>query len=239
MARTHSRCLPLLVLFAAGCLWDEPRQTTLVPGNPLGNAPFVQRPVQTSFAPASLEAATRVDALGRKILAANPQIGDKPLFCTIGAPHPEVFHKGTTEVVLTEGLVQQCQTEGQLAAVLCQELGKMVSEREALAGPRARSPERQPPPEVRIGTDSMGLAGAPDQTRLAELARYDRPRSRGGAPAPLPPPDPAKLAAGYLGNAGFAESDLEAAAPLLKAAAENSAFSRQLAPPQPTRPWTK
>src|SRR5262249_39695897 len=78
-------------------------------------------------------APARVDAGGRQLLAANPQVGAKPLFHTIGAPQPEVFHRGTSDVWVTEGLVRQCATDGQLAALLCLELGKMVAEREAAA----------------------------------------------------------------------------------------------------------
>ena len=80
--------------------------------------------------PASTDTAARVDTMGRRILAANPGIGGKPMFTTIGAPQSEVFHRGMTDVFVTEGLVREC-TDEQLAAVLCLELAKMVREREA------------------------------------------------------------------------------------------------------------
>ncbi|HMC66561.1 MAG TPA: M48 family metalloprotease, partial [Gemmataceae bacterium] len=144
--------------------------TATVPESPFGNQATAASPVRPSFtqAPAAVAVAARVDALGRQILAANSEIGAKPLFNTIGAPHPTLFHKGTSDIYITEGLVKQCATEGQLAALLCHELGAMISEREALAGP-FKSADPGPPVEVRVGTDSGGAFGPADQTRLAEL----------------------------------------------------------------------
>ena len=59
------------------------------------------------------------------------------------------------DVVITEGLVRQCTSDGQLAAVLCTELGRLVSEREALAPPSVRKPERLP---VSFGSTSSSRA---------------------------------------------------------------------------------
>jgi hypothetical protein len=200
----------------------------LVPSNPFQQSAAAPPRSHTSYAPASTAAAARVETLGRKIVMANPQAGLRPYFRTIGAPQPELFHVGTTEIDITEGLVSQCKTEGELAAVLCKEMGKMVSEREAVAGPQARSPEREPPPELRVGTDYAGTAGAPDQTRLAELGKFEKERRRLREPS-LPPPDPQVLARLYLKNAGFPEKELESAAQLLQTAAQNNAFEKQMA----------
>jgi len=180
-----------------------------------------------ALAPASLQAAARVDSLGRKIVAANPQLGVQPLFRTIGATQPEIFHQGTAEVDITEGHVKQCPSDGQLAAVLAMELGKMISEREAFAGPQTRAPEHEPPMDVRIGSDNAGAFGPADQLHRAELAKYDKERRQRatGAASPL---DPQALARAYLVKAGFTAADLDAAAPLLHAAAENNTFAKQL-----------
>jgi hypothetical protein len=221
------RGLMVLVLASAGC-WPEESKTTLVPANPFP-APVSGAPHQAArpnLAPASLEAAARVDTLGRKLIEANKQIGLRPMFRTIGAPQPEIFHTGTATITITEGLVQRCPTEALLAAVLSAELGKMVAEREAAAGPRARQAEREPPPEVRVGNDYSGVTGPSDFTHLAELGQYEKERRRPNAPPP-PPPDSQVLARAYLKQAGFAESDLDAAAPVLQAAASNSTFEKQ------------
>src|SRR5262245_3535112 len=104
------RAWPICVLMAAGCIPGE-SSMPLVPANPFGNAPAIQPPRQTAYAPASEETAKRVGLVGQKILVANPQLSVRPLFRTIGAPQAEVFHNGTTQICLTEGLVKQCATE--------------------------------------------------------------------------------------------------------------------------------
>jgi hypothetical protein len=230
MFRFCSRILPIVCLAVIGCL---PRQenTALVPSNPFGSPPPPQIS-HASISAASLQAAARVDSLGRKLLTANPQIGVQPLFRTIGAPQPEIFHVGTAEVDITEGLVKHCTSDGQLAAVLAVELGKMVSARELLAGPQNRAPEPEPPMEVRVGSDNAGLFGPADQLHRAELAKFDQERRKraAGATTAL---DPQALAGGYLLKAGYTASDLAAAAPLLRSAAENHALAKQLlSPPQ-------
>lgn len=221
-----------LCLLGAGCFPPE-SSTQLVPDSPFGSpqaAPPVQR---TGYAPAPTDISVRVDQLGRNILAANPQLGVRPLFRTIGSPQVEIFHRGTAEINITEGLVRQCRTDGELAAALCSELGKMVSQREALAGPWKRNSDRELPPDVVIRGDS-----AADQTRLAELARFDKDR-RPGPNSPALPPDPQVLAKGYLTKAGFPATDFEAVTPLLRAASANAALEKQIVTPGPARPWTK
>jgi predicted Zn-dependent protease len=203
---------------AAGCFEPPGAESYFRRPEPPGPPP--------NLAPASTEAAARVDTIGRGVLAANPQIGARPLFHTIGAPQPEVFHRSSGDVYVTEGLVRQCASDGQLAAVLCTELGKVVSEREARTPPAVRKPERLPPIDTRIGNDT-GWGTAPDQTRLRELADVDRERREGRAAA-LPPPDPQALARLYLVRAGYHDADLAAAAPLLQAARANGSFEAQM-----------
>jgi predicted Zn-dependent protease len=216
----------LSLLASAGCMSEEP--TALVPSDPF-HPPRATPPARTSFAPPSTAAAARVDTLARKILQANPQAGVRPWFRTIGAPQPEIFHVSTGEIDITEGLVNQCKTDDELAAVLCHELGKMVAEREVLAG--SRRPDRTPPPEVRVGNDYPGATSSADLTRLAELGKFEKEHPR--RPVPVQPPDPQVLARRYLTKAGFEEKTLDAVAPLLQAAAANTTFEKQLAPRTP------
>src|SRR5260370_29443668 len=208
--------LGLVLGCAVGCVSGEKTET--VPANPFGNGARVEPARNASFAPAPSEISARVDQVGRKILAANPQIGVKPLFATIGSPSPEVFHQGTTMVFITMGLVQQCKTEAQLAAILSRELGKMVSEREARTSAGTRDPERLPPMEVPIGQAGMSsFNSSPDMTHMAEMGRFENthPRRRG----PLPAPDPMALAPLYLPKARSREADLDFARPPLNPAA--------------------
>src|SRR5262245_2946275 len=229
MRRILNAVCGIFGLAVAGCFsFDEPRQES-----------FFQRAEPTkglpNLSPGSTEAAARVDTVGRGILAANPQIGAKPLFRTIGAPRPEVFHRGTDDVYVTEGLVRLCETDGQLAAVLCAELAKMVAEREAAAPASVRRPERLPPIDIPVASD--GLAGAPDHTRLRELADFEKQKRQQARQEKLQPPDPQSLAKDYLRTyllrAGYSPQDIDRAAPVLHAAASNYVFEQQMntAPP--------
>jgi len=211
-------CLP-----AVGCFLAEDQTPESFFRTPV---PVSQLPPLT---PAATEAAVRVDVIGRKILAANTQIGAKPMFRTIGAPQPEIFHRGTSDVFITEGLVRQCATDAQLAAILSSELGKVVAERELKTPAQTRRPDRPPPLDVRLGNDEL-TGGSPDQTRLAELAQLEGKRK----PVPkagLPPPDARSLAIDYLTKAGYKPEELTAVEPLLRAAATNTTLEKQIAAP--------
>jgi hypothetical protein len=179
------RILPLgLVMVVAGCwLDDKPNQMIVEPG-PLYPAPQLP-PIKKSYAPAAESASARVQEMSKRILAANPQVGMRPIVLTVGSEQPEIFHRGTGQIVITQGLVNLCTTERFLAAVLCLEMGKMVSEREALASVRSREPESEPPPETRIGNDTAGSFGPPDGSRMLELAHYEKGRRQPGSPPRL------------------------------------------------------
>jgi hypothetical protein len=224
-------------MIAVGCTDSRVAQTDLVSASPFSDG-AARTQTEIALSPAPVDVAARVDQLGRRLLAANPQANLKPSFTTIGASDPEIFHRGVTQVYITSTLVQQCTTDGQLAAVLCHELGKMVAEREGLAGAGANLPEREPPQDVPVGNDAGERFGAPDLTHLAELAPYDAQRRRAMRGTPPPPPDPDKLAQVYLRNAGVNPAELDQAGPLLTAASANTTFEKQLLPATPTRPWT-
>jgi hypothetical protein len=214
-----------LVLPAAGCFSDGPQK--LVSTNPFGTTPAKGAPTQVMYAPATEEAGKRVGLIGEKLLAANRQTSIHPVFQTIGSSQPEVFHRDVTAVYITEGLVRECKTDGQLAAVLAVELGKMVSEREALARPASRMPDRWSPMEVRVGNDVGGTFGAADGTHLAEVAKAQRQRG-GASDAPPPPPSPEVLARCYLCKAGYSPDELSDVTPLLRKAEGNYALEKQL-----------
>lgn len=224
------------VLAAAGCFPNQ-ESTLLVPGNTFGTAPATATATKTSYAPASTEAATRVGLVGQKILAANPQLALRPSFSTIGAPQAEIFHRGASDVFITEGLVRQCTSEGQLAAVLCQELGKIVAERDALSGALGRSAAPLPPMDTTVGNDTAGSAGLGDLGRQTELAKYEKEYRRRPSGDRIPLPDPKTLAANYLTKAGYTPADLDAAVPLLRSADENVALEKQLTTSPTPRPW--
>jgi hypothetical protein len=226
----------LALLLAGGCvplqqLLDPDSvgpATAVVPSNPFGDPAPAAPATQASYTPPTQDTgvAMRVDRVGHKILAANPQAGLQPVFATYGTSKPEIFHQGTKSLHITDALVNQCKTDGQLAAVLSLELARMVAERQALNFPKANVPEQRPPIDVPIGNAGQVGGGAVDQARLVELARYDkRRRDAAKAAAPL---DPEALAVTYLESAGYARGDLEAVRPLLRAAAGNYVLEKQL-----------
>lgn len=222
------RALPLILLASiAGCV-PGPGETALVPNNPFGGplTPGLPQGDKPAASPATEEASLRVSQVGQKIVAANPQIGLKPLFSTIGPsldgpPKEEIFHTSKTQVVITEPLVRKCKSDGELAAILCVELAKMAEKHN---GPAANADDAGPPADVPVGGDARGTFGPADGTRAAELAKYDRAHHR-GAYAGF---DPKPLARSYLTRAGYPASDFDAAAPLMQAAEGNVTLEKQM-----------
>jgi hypothetical protein len=231
--------LGITLFLLPGC-WLEQSSTPLVPDNPFGSPQVLTTPETVGFGPAApTEAAGKVGIVGQKLLNANPQLGIQPAFRTVGAPQAEVFHRGALEILVTEGLVKQCKTEGELAAVLSVELGKIVSERQSMPLRRDPKEEHDPPSEVRVGNDGGGAFGPPDQTHLYELAKFDKEHRR--APLPSgPPADPHVLARAYLERAGYLPTELDAATPVLREAAKNVTLEKQMTTaPTVERPWVK
>jgi hypothetical protein len=229
MRRIAAHGLLVLALFATGCL-----QAGMNRG--LSQVFSLGSDTTPGRAP-SLEAAARVDQVGRQILAANPFTGGDISFQTVGSDEPAVFHRDAYSVFITDGLVNQCQTDGELAAVLCTELGQMVAERRNAA--RMGIPE--PLPNVPTGTNSLEAGGIPaDQVRLAELGMMEKKYPRKTAEQQRESyTDPHKLAVELLKTAGYDERELERAEPILRAANQNSMVVRQLAGPSAAPRWSK
>jgi hypothetical protein len=218
-----------LLIAVAGCLSDDNKLPT-VSSNPFRKltgthaASFKQAP------PATQEIALRVDRIGKKIVADNPRIHQKVSFLTLGVPHEEIFHqtqRDASTVYITEGLVKQCKSDGELAAVLSQELGKIVSEETALVQPRQSWLDRPPLMNPQIGNDTNGTFGSPDGTD--KMILYDEVKRRQQARQALPkPPPPESLARAYLSGAGFDPKDLETVAPLLRKASKQNSLEQSM-----------
>jgi hypothetical protein len=223
-------CLPLQLLDPSGTESGTP----LVPTSPFGTAaPVEAKAVSVAYTQAPWGTSARVDRVGCSVRAANPSIGVKPIFATSAVAHAEIFHVAPHTIHITEGLVKQCKTDGELAAVICLELAKMVSEREAQSGTRGHGLDEPPPIEVPIG--NAGQFTASDQVAVAELARYEAARKRRGGKHL--PPDPHALARGYLEKAGYDRRELDAAAPVLEAAEKNYILEKQFKPAPSAPGW--
>jgi hypothetical protein len=212
-------------LLIGGCLSDDH-------GNrkPFGSGLFGSSQTPVNAPPAPTETASRVDSLGRQVLAANSSLTIHPLFTAIGTAQPTVFHQGSAQLYVSDGLVKRCKTEGELAAVLCLELGKMVAEQETEgAKNRLHEDERGPLGPPASGCDVVGARTDPDLTQLAEQSKWEQSRGLGRRTSqPLPPADPHVLARGYLQKTGYNPDELTKVGSLLRAAEMNPQFEQQL-----------
>jgi hypothetical protein len=213
-----------LMLAAAGCLSDEKKLTTVSP-NAFGKISRAQVASFKQAPPATQEIALRVDRVGKQIVAANPTIKQKVVFMTLGVPHEEIFHqtqKDVSTIFITEQMVKQCKSDGELAAVLSEELGKLVSEQMVQS-----RPARNPIPasfilNSPVGNDIGGTLGSADRTNDMIAARFEKEWQQSRSILPSTPPPPETLARTYLSSAGFDAKILDTVKPLLRKADKQS-----------------
>lgn len=151
-------------------------------------------------------------------------------FLTAGLPKLEIFHRvqsGVAQVWITEGLVKECKTDGELAAILSQELGKMASEEIAKSQPLRGEWDRPPLMSPQIGNDIGGTFGHASGTDMMIAAREEKYRRQAQRSFQAPPP-PEDLARIYLKSAGYNPADLDTVMPLLRKAAKNEDVEQQI-----------
>jgi hypothetical protein len=216
-----------LMLAPAGCLSDDKKLTT-VSSSPFGKVGRTQTASFKQAPPATQEIALRVDRVGKQIVNANPGINQKVVFLTLGISHEEIFHetrKDVSTISITEGLAKQCKTDGELAAVLSQELGKIVGEQMVQTRPARNPISANLILNSPIGNDIGGAISGSDHTNDMIAARYEKDekkseQNRKALPATPPPPD--TLARLYLSHAGFDPKNLDTVQPLLRKADKQS-----------------
>jgi hypothetical protein len=174
----------------------------------------VQTPEPEKVSPASLQTAERVETLGRQIIVQNTFTGLDPLFHTMGIKDLALFHRGTAELFISEGLVNRCKSDAELAAVLCAELGRMQAD---LRSARRVGRDKEPIPEVG--------AGATDQKGSQEPA--------------IEQADAHTLARDLMSGAGFDPAELNRVEPLLREAAKKDALRKQIAGSAPSPGWQR
>jgi Peptidase family M48 len=214
--RTPWRGALCVVVGLTGCVGDGSDRDPFAFRNPFKE----ERQFDPSTAPvASARAATRVHAVGSAVVAANSaELSSKPAFLTIGLKDPIAFHQAG-QVIVSEGLVERCSTDAELAAVVSNELGKIAAAQPGKGPPR---PERDLPPAGPVPNDVVGATGPPDMTRAAEEAMFDRRGPRTGRSAREPGPDPKTLAHNFHVKAGHSADEFDRAAGLIKEAEENA-----------------
>ncbi len=223
-----------VLLSGVGCVgFLEPEKTAQVSNQFFESAP---QAVAKSPVPAAEESiCVRVDFVGRKVVAANPQIGMRPLFATIQSPSPEIFHVDQRVVYITDGLVKQLPSEADLASALSFELARMVAERESRVRQDLKFNAARPPIQLPIG--GTGPLAATDMVSTFEMAKYDKARrDLQQTPAKL---NPETLARNYLEQAGFLRTDIDRVQPQLQAAEKNSSLERQTKGMPAPNAWVK
>jgi hypothetical protein len=228
------------LLSSLGCMHDEAYSFRKALGweddAPGRNGVRVKTPSPKDLPQADQAVAERVELVGRKILAQATFTGIEPLFFTIGhIPDNVLFHNGTETLYISEALVKKCQSDAELAAVLCSELGQMVSEkRNAKAVGRDVDPIRDPS----FGANPVFPGGTTvDAGRQAELAFHEQKHPRGGAHPDLA--DAAKVAKELLTGAGYSPAELDRVEPLIKQSDRGEALKKQMARPAPAPEWKK
>ena len=129
--------------------------------------------------PASLAIGERVELLGRKLVAQNTFLGIEPMFKTIGVKESVLFHLGTEQLLISEGLVEKCadgRGTGRGAVFRDGPDGGREADRES-GGPRRRT---DPGRELRSRSAFPGGTAfdAGQQANLA-LPREEAPARRG------------------------------------------------------------
>ncbi|HEX3314246.1 MAG TPA: hypothetical protein VHR72_05100 [Gemmataceae bacterium] len=206
-----------------------------------GTAPAV-RAAKVTMPGADESICVRVDAVGRKVVAANKQMGLNPHFAAFGSETPELFHVDRKMVCVTDGLVKKLTSEADLAAALSYELGRMVAEREARVKQDLKTAAVRAPIQMQVGNagqfGSAGQFGGPDMSAAVEMARYDQAKQDAKKAASIVRPDPELLARDYLEKAGFQRSDYDRIQPALAEAAKNGSLERQVKGVVPSGNWS-
>jgi hypothetical protein len=225
------------MLFATGCAENEMLFGRLTADKPPPNA--VKMPEAKNVPQASLAVAERVEMIGRKIIVQNTFTGLDPVFMCIGdKATAAVFHIGTGQLVITEGMVEKCGSDAELAAVLCSEMGQMVAEKRAA---KALGRDIDPARDANFGAGASPFPGgtAFDAGRSAELAYHEQKHPRtGGAPSAT---DATQAARDLLKGAGYSPAELDRVEPLLKSSEKAEALKKSfLARPASAEPkWQK
>lgn len=220
------RLLPLgLILVLAGC--------ADVLGERSVNGMINKKVKTPDVSAASVESAARVDKTGRQLLAGSPFLGVEVAFQTIGHAEPELFHRDAQGLFISEGLVEKCKSNDQLAAVLASEIAHMVAETRMTE--RMQLPE--PLPTAALGPKLDGTTDY-DPGRDMELAKFEKLARRPAEKKLSASTDTKTIARGMLKDAGFDPKLLDEVAPILREAGRNQNIAKQLGGRGDTPRWS-
>lgn len=192
-----------------------------------------------TVAPASVEAAARVDKIGRQLVNGSPFLGLDPTFQVIGpqvggTSEPEFFHRDSTGVFLTEGLVTLCRKDEELAAVLAHQLGHMAAESRRTDRMRVRDPI----PKGAMGGKPDGSTDM-DMARDMYLADFEKNVRKPTERKMFPLTDATKIAKQILSDAAFDPKWLDDVQPILKQANRTQVLAKQLGGGSAAPKWSE
>jgi hypothetical protein len=221
-----------MLLCLVGCESSSSPSLLVPEGN---SAESFHRSYRASGAPATEAAAKRTLAVAQKIFDANSQMPVQPTIMTIGRPEREIFHDGYgglngSRVYITEGLINACKTDDQLAAVLCVQFGRIAAERAARAGSSEEDKGRLTIDE-RIGREGDRGFGSADGTRMMEIAQREKKARENRLK-----PDPTKCAEEYLRRANYRLQALLEVSAMLIEAEQNEEIQEVIHPKKKTLP---
>jgi hypothetical protein len=183
---------------------------------------------------ADLAIAERVETVGRKIITQNTFTGIEPLFHTIGVPESVLFHRGSEELIISEGTVKQCRNDSELAAVLCLELSQMIAEKKSA---RRVGSDRDSFPDISVPTGSGLAGGTPaDPGRAAEVALLEKQRQKNLHSEAV---DASRLARDLMRGAGYDPAELDTVSGIVKQSARGLAIQKQLNGTAPAPTWNR
>lgn len=182
---------------------------------------------------ASSEVAERVSFVGSDLLAATPLGIPEVDFFTVAGTEPELFHRDTAGVFVSEGMTNRCRTDDELAAVLALEVGRLTAD-------FRRAARKQAPDPIPAVASAPKLDGSTDfdPSRDVYLAQFDRERKSQRGRKDRPTEDPHAIATELLRNAGHDPKLLDEVAPLVKVATNNSQAARQLGAGSAAPKWS-
>ena len=181
--------------------------------------------------PAPQEICVRVDQIGQLLLTQNPFLGVSPTFGVVGGSEKAIFHPDRHGILITEGLVNDCKSDDELAAVLAVELAELTAEHKN--GKRAIVLQPLPPLP---GAGSQTAGGTDASQLMTEALVRDHAAKNGGA---AKPEVPQQLAAEILQNAGIESEHLDAARKRLAQIKRSIPLVDQMRPKAQAPSWSR
>jgi len=197
----------------------------------------VKTPGNPNIPLAHLETTERVETLAKRIVSQNPFTGIEPIVYVLGVKESVLFHRGSQELFISEGLVKKCKTEAELAAVLSTELGQMMAEKRSVA---RTADDRDTIPSSALPGGISVAGGAPaDLGREAEVAFHERRHPRSARSDAAKGDTVAKLARELLKGAGFDEAEFDRVKPLVQQSERGTALRKQMSNSAAPPTWDK